>query len=174
MNSGEPVSLLLSDHFINQKSKTKLKVELYLNFIKFYSKNDIPDLILNLNDLAGSSIAKGDKKDDKSSYLILYTYIKSSKNSNLKRKRVTYELSFSQFNTYNENLVHVLKWHSELDKILKQRLWPDINKLKPFLVFVNPNAGSGKAKNIYFERVRPIFSEASISDVLVFTRKKII
>ncbi|RMZ93189.1 sphingosine kinase 1 [Brachionus plicatilis] len=172
MTSAEIESPLMSDHFINYKSKTKIKLELYANLIRFYAKNSIPDFILNLNDLAGSSIGKGHNKDDTSSYLILYTYIKNPNNPSSKRKRITYELSYSQYSTYEQNLIHVSKWHSQLDNILKKRLYSHSDKLKPFLVLVNPNAGSGKAKNIYFERVCPIFSEANLSDVLVFTQQQ--
>lgn len=170
MNSVDIISPLMCDQFINYKTKTKIKLELYTNFLKLYAKNDKPDLIIDLKDLVGSSIGKGHKKEDQNSYLILYTYIKNTKNSESKRKRITHELSYSHYSTYEENLVHVSKWHTQLDQILKKRLFPENCKPKPFLIFVNPNAGSGRAKNIYYERVCPILSEASISDVLVFTR----
>ena len=44
---------------------------------------------------------------------------------------------------------------------------------KPFLVLVNPKSGSGKAKNIYFERVVPVWSESNQQNKMVYTRNTI-
>lgn len=171
-----PRSPVLIDTFSNIRTKQITILELNEDSIKFYPFNskNIPDTILSIKDVAGSRVAKSPKSDDQSSFLLIYAYIKNSKNEISKRKRVCYELAFTNFSTYEENSAHISKWFNEIDRILKKRLVTSIgsSKLKPFLVFVNPKAGSGRAKNIYFERVSPIFAEASISDVLVLTQKQ--
>ncbi|CAF0860727.1 unnamed protein product [Brachionus calyciflorus] len=172
IGNGSSNNLILSDTFINAKTRQNVKIELLHDRIKFSSINSsLPDLIIFLKDIAGSSIGKSHKKDNSSSYLILYVYLKNEINS--KRKRLTYELEFAKFEIYDENFKHVSNWHNELDRLLKEKIKKSsgcCNKLKPYLVFVNPKSGAGKAKNIYFERVCPIFAEANISDTLVFTQ----
>ncbi len=44
-----------------------------------------------------------------------------------------------------------------------------LSEPKPFLVYVNPKAGAGKAKDIYYERILPVLSEANLPTKLVLT-----
>jgi sphingosine kinase len=106
------------------------------------------------------------------------------------RKRIALELTFSKFSTYEENLLYVNNWHNQLDvlnKSLLYELWLKSVKpsnsshhevvsrvyheklFKPFLVFINPKSGSGKAKTIYYERVVPVWSESNQQNIIVFT-----
>lgn len=181
-NSIKSSNLLQSDRFSYYKTKQSVRVDLYKNCLKLYNlkssqtQNDssVPDLILSMNDIAGSSIGKGHSKHDMNSYLTIYSYVKINKRNDLKRKRTTIELSCSKFTTYDENLSYVNNWHRHLDRVLRSNInLSDLNEpslVKPFLVLVNPHAGAGKAKNIYFERVLPVFAEANIPDTVVFTR----
>jgi hypothetical protein len=207
---------LLNDQFSDFRSGKSVRLELTNECLRFFystlnkssslSSSSVPDFILHLNDVAGSSIGKGEHKGDTKSYLTIYAYIQSKKRGNeqqqhAKRKRRTFELAFAKFPSYEDNLNYINKWHSRLYKMLKfksilrkhsssmrlkttttttmsidgnnnNETTTDINQMtfvKPFLVFINPKSGSGKAKSIYFERVLPVWAEANFPDTTVFT-----
>lgn len=213
--------VLLSDQFTIHRTEKLVRLDLHHEYIKLYhltgnSTNDsssaaavmsggggggvVSDLILNLNDVAGSSVCKGKEETDTKSYFTIYAYIKPHKTpaeaSNVKRKRKTFEFAYAKFDTYDENFAHVNKWHLKMYNLLTMKSFihqqhlcshpthnQEINNnnnnggahreiilVKPFLVFVNPKSGSGKAKNIYFERALPVWAEANIPDTAVFTR----
>lgn len=156
----------------------------------------VADLTLNLNDVAGSSVCRGKDEFDVTSYLTIYAYIKPKgqpATQRVKRKRRTYEFAYSKLPTYDENFAHVNKWHLKLYNLLRLKTFVhqqhllnclhdakngehnrEIVLAKPFLVFINPKSGSGRAKNIYFERALPVWAEANIPDTAVFTRNNII
>lgn len=225
----------LVDEFIVHRTDKTVRLELYTEFIKLYYLNttnikqqngnaatttttgtlgtssaEVADLILNLKDVAGSSVGRGKEDTDVKSYFTIYAYIRPKQSSSkeisaVKRKRKTFEFEFGRMATYDENFLHVNKWHLKLYNLLRLKTFIHQQRLlnetmattttvaatvpttseaaaassthreivlaKPFLVFVNPKSGSGKAKNIYFERALPVWAEANIPDTAVFTRK---
>lgn len=199
-------SSLLTDTFSYYKSNLNVRVELYKNCLKFFNVkverksenlNEAPSLVINLCDICGSRVGKGHIKNDQKSYLTIYAYVRNisspSSNKIRQRKRVTLELTFSKYPTYDENLAHLNNWHNQLDTLGKRLLYETYlgmiqptsssdsenndhlrlvyEKLfKPFLVLVNPKSGSGKAKNIYYERVVPVWAESNQQYQIVFTR----
>lgn len=160
--------------------------------------NGAPNLVFSLNDICGSRVGKGHQKNDQKSYLTIYAYVRnqtpSSSNKIRQRKRLTLELTFSKYQAYEENLAHISNWHNQIDTQSKRLLFEkyvatleeatsssdsfdnEYLKLafeiffKPFLVLVNPKSGSGKAKNIYYERVMPVWAESNQENKIVFTR----
>ena len=78
-----------------------------------------------------------------------------------------------KFASFEENLSHVNEWHTMLNGILDQnRTGKELSEeKKPFLFYVNPKAGAGKATTIYHERIVPILAEANIPNTLVLTSK---
>lgn len=187
----------LVGEFVIHRSDKLIRLELHQDYIKMYyigTKNSrvaassVADLTLNLNDVAGSSVCKGKEETDATSYFTIYAYIKPKKtspNERMKRKRKTFEFEYAEKSTYDENFVHVNKWHLKLYNLLmlksfihQQRVISgelknehrELALAKPFLVFVNPRSGASKAKNIYFERAVPVWAEANIPDNAIFTR----
>jgi hypothetical protein len=79
------------------------------------------------------------------------------------------ELACSASENYEDNFSIINKWQKQISSLVKVSLNGLDEFLKPFLVFVNPKAGAGKAKSIYNERVTPIWSEANQPDTVVFT-----
>jgi hypothetical protein len=197
-------TVILSEKFIYHKSKQSVKVSLYKSFIKFFnlknSNQEIdcetakPDLVLNIYDIAGTSIGKGHNKSDNKSYLTIYSYLKNkTKPNESKRKRFVVELACSTSENYDDNFILISKWNAHLSNLIKVNLYDsklkqqlskeensviktdNINKIdeffKPFLILINPKSGAGKAKSIYYERVTPVWSESNQPDTVVFTSK---
>lgn len=180
--------IILKNKFKYFESNTNVNVSLFKDRIELIDfKGNDPEDVSNskktntifIDDMSGSMIGKSLKKNDKNAYLTIYAYPKEKKKNkkveSLKRKRITVELECGLFNTYDENLMHVNKWQKHLESIIKNKEFDSSlvdnnnNNDKPYLVFVNPKSGSGKAKNIYFERIIPVWSEANISDNLFLT-----
>jgi hypothetical protein len=152
-----------------------------------------PTLSLAISDLAGSIAGRGNKKNDTRAYLTVYAYPQRAEKGN-RRHRVCVELAYGKCASYEENLSAVSVWHRRIDAVLKKKIavqqqqqrrlsgsgdvaeasTSNISNLqKPYLVFVNPVSGAGKAKNIYFERIVPVWAECNQPDTLVFTSRNI-
>jgi hypothetical protein len=190
---------ILAEKFTYYKKKQAVNVNLHAQSLKFYdvkstSSNVTPppqqaDLVLSLDDVAGVSVGKGHSKSDQRAYLSIYAYVKVATKKNAKRKRKTVELACSKHATFSENLTIVYEWEREINTTLRANLQkrsdtinatcianirnPESYLSKPFLIFVNPKSGSGKAKSIYYERVLPVWAESNTKDLLVLTRKYI-
>ncbi len=186
---------ILTEKFNYHKKKQAVNLSLDAQSLRFYnvkSSNSSelqqqPDLILSLDDVAGVTVAKGHSKSDQRAYLTIYAYVKASGKKNAKRKHKTIELAYSKHATFNENLTGVYQWEQQVNAALRASLQKRSDRInsqflnhirnhdtylsKPFLIFVNPKAGSGKAKTIYYERVLPVWAESNTKDVLVLTRK---
>jgi hypothetical protein len=209
----ENTNLLLIDTFTYYKSKQSVRVQLHNECLKLFnikatrknansSNEAVPNFVVNLSDICGSRVGKGHDNNDQKSYLTIYSYVRnnitpsSSPFNKIKpRKRLTLELTFSKYSTYDENLAHVNNWHNQLDTLSKRLLYESYLAMfspsppssvslrdedlrlfyerlfKPFLVLVNPKSGSGKAKNIYYERVVPVWAESNQQCKIVFTRE---
>ena len=171
---------ILTDNFIYHLSNMKVNVKLWNERIDFFNlkPNKVDtraSLTLNMCDIVGSSLGKGHSNKDTFAYLTLYAYPRSKKvqkpNGSIterqkyfKRKRVTIELACDKFKTFTENLNYINEWHVKLESVLKKK-----TDEKPYLILVNPKSGAGKAKNIYYERIVPMLSEANLPKSLVLT-----
>ena len=150
------------------------------------------DLKLSIDDVAGVTVAKSSSSANQHAYLTIYAYVRRSQ-SNKKRKRVCLELACSPYTNFNETLKVAYQWEASVRAALQYRMnarcnelqsknngeqWMSIAKCdeayftKPFLVFVNPRSGSGKAKSIYYERVLPVWAESNTNHKLVLTGKQ--
>ena len=85
--------------------------------------------------------------------------------NDLKRKRDVVIFKYSSKDTYQKNLDVVKVWAGKIGKLLSRD-----SPTKPFLVYVNPNSGSGKAESLFLERVKPVWAEACIPYKLVKTK----
>jgi sphingosine kinase len=173
---------ILTKDFIYYKTQIQVKVNLYsdcIRIFKYKHKNkqtiELDKLVL-FNDLVGCSIGKGPKAQDTRAYLTLYTYPKINSSKSQKRQRVVIELALNEHAKFEDNLEVLKEWSNEISKCLSRE---DSSNEKPFLVFVNPNSGSGKASNLFKERILPVWSEANIPFKFVqteyanFAREKI-
>lgn len=172
---------ILTQNFIYYKTQTQVKVNLYSDCIRIFKYNhksqqaDQLDKLVSFNDLVGCSIGKGVKAQDTKAYLTLYTYPKINSNKSQKRKRVVIELGLNDHKLFDDNYDVLKEWSNEISKCLSR----DPENDKPFLVFVNPNSGSGKATVLFQERILPVWSEANVSFKFVqteyanFAREKI-
>lgn len=188
-------SILLSDTFKYFKKSQQVKVELYADHLEFHNivdkKNNTKSIKYHVKDIVGSKVAKGRLKNDTNAYLTIYMFLPTTSSSTSsqpkQRKRLVFELECSKHPTLDENLHYINKWHVKIEQLIRQ---DTVNKLsahystaiatnldaikrqleKPYLIFVNPKSGAGKAKNIYHEHVVPVMAESSVSNTVVFTQ----
>lgn len=129
--------------------------------------NDKAHEVIYFDDIAGTTVEEPYAENDKNAFLILNTYPICEKN---RRTKVTFELVFEKYETREENLNIAKIWHNYLESLIN---YSDVSiqiKPKPFLVFVNPNSGSGKASNIFLKHVTKVWNEASLFNHIIVTR----
>lgn len=175
---------VLSDLFKLYKTTERLKLCLYTDSIKIYKtklkatqQSDALDSytildtskIYSMNDIVGCSIGKGEHSNDLKAYLTIYIYPIGNKKT-LKRKRCTLELEYDKHSTFDKNLDSIKEWSIKLNAILSKNNETEADQQKPFLVYINPNSGAGKAKNIFFERIVPLWAEANVPYKVIMTK----
>ncbi len=143
--------LLLSEAFINAKTNSIVDVHLYSDRLVMSHTNSI-NQTFKLNDLAGVFLEKPFQSDDSSVKLLLYFYVKM-KEHKFARKKLTLELEYDKHKKMNSNLFKVKEWKKAIDLSLK--------KQKPFLVFINPNSGSGKASKLCLNNMLKVWNQAN-------------
>ena len=158
---------ILTETFKYQNKNEAIKVCLHADCVKiFNSKGEmhIPDKVYFMRDIAGCSVAKSPKQNDTKAYLTIYMYPRVNE-TNLKRKRVAIILEYGQKDAYESNLECVKIWCEQLQKMLSKDTID-----KSFLVYINPNSGSGKARTLFMERIKPIWAEAGIPYAVILTK----
>ena len=162
--SSEPEerTTILCEEFICENNEGIAKVCLYNDYVKVFNLKS--QKMYSMRDIVGCSVARSPNKTDKKAYLTLYMYPRVKINE-LKRKRDVKIFEYSKNDTYERNLDVVKNWSEQIEKILSSDL-----SSKPFLVYINPNSGSGKAKSLFLERIKPVWSEANIPFRIVMTQ----
>lgn len=159
----------LTGELVDFKTKSSIGVQLFKDKIlitdrKRSKSNSVRTLLTN--DISGCLLSKL-KNEEIRAYLTIYTYeIKK----NEKRRREELVLEFANFGTHRENFEMAQKWKKEIKQILQLS---EKSEERPYIVFVNPMSGAGKAKNIFYERTLTVFGEANVSHVLVLTSEKL-
>lgn len=148
------------------KTKNPISVKLFKEKLEITEKKKSRNSLRSIltNDISGCLLSKL-KNEETKAYLTVYTY---EKKKNDKRKREELVLEFSDFDTHRENFEIAQKWKKEIKKVLQRSEKPEE---RPYIVFVNPMSGAGKAKNIFYERTLTVFGEANVPHVLVLTSK---
>ena len=145
-------NFLLSDVFLNAKTNSIVTVHLYEGRLTVSNKTDSIQKTFMLKDLAGSFLEEPFQHDDSSVKLLLYFYCKLKQHKFL-RKQLTLELKYVKHKHLTANLLRVKEWKKAIDS--------DLKKQKPFLVFVNPNSGSGKASKLCLNNMLKVWSQAN-------------
>lgn len=143
-----------------------------------------------VSDIIGCHVLRGkntkSKNDikDTTAYICIYSYpLKTSGgilSKQLRRERRALTFQMRKFETSEENLNFVNKWHRAILWLLKgkQFLLNDEVKIptslpccQKLLILVNPHSGPGKAHQIFKERVAPLLVESDTQyDLLVTDR----
>ncbi len=155
-------NLLLSDTFLNLNTNSNVTVDLYDSYINIYNNNDDDDDLnqkMMINDLAGYFIEKPFANKDLSVGLVLNFYPKFKKYKSL-RKRLSIDLKYSKCKLLNDNLKKINEWKKALNSIIHA----NNQFIKPFLVFLNPNSGSGKASKLWLNNILKVWNEANLSN----------
>lgn len=173
-----------SQTFVYHRTNTSVLVKLYTDRIEFYYQSKSPanhhaqpNFILFMQDVAGSMVQQdADKAKNKHVYLTIYAYPKEKYLSQSKSKRNSQiiKLKCTKTDNFVDNLNCANEWHSNLHTVLNRAESPDAmeeNKDKPFLVYVNPKAGAGKAQQIYQTQILPVLTEANVPNTLVLTSR---
>lgn len=155
-------NLILSDSFLNVNTNSNVKVDLYFDRLCIkHNENKLQTLFLN--DLAGYFVENWFQQKENLD-LILNFYPKLEKHKFL-RKKQSVELRYSKHESLDSNLTHLKEWETVLDKYIKQ---------KPFLVFVNPNSGSGQASKLLINYVLKVWNQAGLTNNTLVTTGKIL
>ncbi|XP_058833127.1 sphingosine kinase 2-like [Topomyia yanbarensis] len=114
-------------------------------------------------------------ESDVSAYLYIYAYILKRNRRGGFRERTTITLRFRSFDKYEDNNKEAQKWRAAIKYLIagetsvKSIFQPkDVRKM---LVILNPKSGKGKAREMFQQRVAPVFAEAEISYDLHITKK---
>ena len=146
-------NLLLSDTFLNLNTNSNVTVDLYDSYINIYTNNNLNQKMM-INDLAGYFIEKPFVNKDLSVGLVLNFYPKFKKYKSI-------DLKYSRCKLLNDNLNKINEWKKALNSVIHI----NNNKLnKPFLVFLNPNSGSGKASKLWLNNIFKVWNEANLSN----------
>ncbi|KDR14977.1 Sphingosine kinase 2 [Zootermopsis nevadensis] len=125
---------------------------------------------------------------DVSAYLYIYAYVlkKYRVKSGQKRERMTITLRFRSFDKYEDNMREAQKWRLAVKCLVKNKSIPrgilasedsqvtaqsffHLEERK-LLVLLNPKSGPGKARELFQQRVVPVFAEAEIGFDLYVTK----
>lgn len=112
---------------------------------------------------------------DVSAYLYIYAYIlKKGKRGNNRRERTTLTLRFRSFDRYEDNNKEAQKWRIAIKQLINgecPNFSTKMQESKRMLIILNPKSGSGKAREVFQQRVAPIYIEAEIPYDLHVTKK---
>ncbi|XP_058124883.1 sphingosine kinase 1-like [Anopheles ziemanni] len=112
---------------------------------------------------------------DVSAYLYIYAYILKRNRRGGFRERTTITLRFRSFDRYEDNNREAQKWRAAIKHLIAgepvQRLTYQPKETRKMLVILNPKSGSGKAREMFQQRVAPILAEAEIPYDLHITKK---
>ncbi len=159
--------LILEDVFQIRDINDNIKVGLNNDCIIFNS-NGFKNEKLYLKDLIGTKYEKSYRTNHASCSLIL-TSFPFEDDTQIKRTKKRLELVYSKFKHNSEkNIAVVKKWHDTITKLLNTET-NEYNSNKPFLVFLNPKSGSGKAMKIYVKNVFNIWIDANLVNEIVET-----
>ncbi|XP_055689294.1 sphingosine kinase 2 [Lutzomyia longipalpis] len=114
-------------------------------------------------------------ESDASAYLYIYAYILKRSRRGGRRERTTITLRFRSFDKYDDNNREAQKWRTAIkalinDEIPKTPTYTPTDARK-LLVLLNPKSGSGKAREVFQQRVAPIFVEAELPFELHVTKR---
>lgn len=119
---------------------------------------------------------------DFSAYLHIYAYIlQTPKRGTKKRERTIITLRFRSFDKYEDNHSEAQRWRTVIkslingQSVIKSPSYTDIPTMiadddRKLLVFLNPKSGSGKARQLFQQRVVPILHEAEMQYDLYITK----
>lgn len=116
-------------------------------------------------------------ESDISAYLYIYAYVlkRNRRGGNGRRERTSITLRFRSFDKYEENNREAQRWRSTIKQLINNE-HPKLSVYIPsdnrkILVLLNPKSGSGKAREIFQQRVAPILVEAELPYELHVTKR---
>uniref|UniRef100_A0A1Q3G0Z1 sphingosine kinase n=1 Tax=Culex tarsalis TaxID=7177 RepID=A0A1Q3G0Z1_CULTA len=114
-------------------------------------------------------------ESDVSAYLYIYAYILKRNRRGGFRERTTITLRFRSFDKYEDNNKEAQKWRAAVKYLVAGesvvRPVYHAKDTRKMLVILNPKSGSGKAREMFQQRVAPVLAEAEISYDLHITKK---
>ncbi|EDS33527.1 sphingosine kinase [Culex quinquefasciatus] len=114
-------------------------------------------------------------ESDVSAYLYIYAYILKRNRRGGFRERTTITLRFRSFDKYEDNNKEAQKWRAAVKYLVAGesvvRPVYHAKDSRKMLVILNPKSGSGKAREMFQQRVAPVLAEAEISYDLHITKK---
>jgi sphingosine kinase len=197
-NDAEAIPIMITPPILEQifsygqspQKSGQLTARLFENRIDLAYESDISEQTVYMNDLVGTQCERTYRHDDLTCSLIIHAFpyenaCSSSSNNGgelkkIKRQRSHYKLDCCKpGNSLEQNFELVSHWHNTIKSLQNKQVDPSFQvtsvedpprtHLKPFLVFVNPRSGTGKATKMLLNNVFNIWNEAGLTNHIIFT-----
>lgn len=144
------------------ETRSAVSVEIYENLFKITFLNDREENELNyeIKDVIGCYIEEPYALNDKKVTLNIFIFAKQDSN---KRKKITLRLIYDKYKKKSLNLKKMVDFKKNIDQLIEKE------DKRAFLVFVNPNSGSGKASRLMLNQVIKIWRLANVKFRIIET-----
>lgn len=153
---------IIQEDFSSDYFEDNIRVEVYEHFLKIVLLNDESksETKYDNKDIIGCYIQEPYAKNDQKVNLIINFYPKKDGN---KRQNVSLQLNYNKYNKKSINLKKVLNLKKNIDRLIESQ------DSRPFLVFLNPNSGSGKASKLMIYQVVSLWKLANVKFKIIET-----
>lgn len=156
--------IIIKDGFL--AANTLRQVDLILDNSEIRITSDSFEQTVQLRDVIGVKCERSYLQGDVKCFLTISAF-PTTKNE--KRAKLYIELAYEKSgNSREQNYLVVKKWHDHIHTLIASP-HAGSNSTRPFLVFVNPHSGSGRATRILLKSVFNVWNEADFKNQIVIT-----
>lgn len=153
---------IFQEEFLSNDLENNIQVEVYEHFLKiiFLNNENKSEIKYDMKDIIGCYIQKPYAYNDQKVNLTINVFPKKDGN---KRQKVCLHLIYDKYNKKSINVEKVLNLKKLIDRFTENQ------DSRPFLVFLNPSSGSGKASKLMFYQVVSLWKLANVKFKIIET-----